>query len=308
MTNKTGNRKDSAIPVVLGGGARRGAYLLGFLQLLEEVEARVAYFLCVSIGSFIGVLYTNGLSLTQIGEIMQDELFKNHMFAWANPFNWLRNGWREVTMWTRILLPPLNWKRWVGFGLMDMLPLMQEVVAKYDLHWNSRFRLVAFDLQRRLPVILQMAADGEPERVVVEEKVVRIYLRSQEHLAIALAASCCVCGPGMMRPIAFSLDGHDFLLVDGGFFHPQPGLLTDSESAVVAKLIDVPLSDWVFTDRDDDFVVDLADPLEPYFSALSASDVQRMQKAGYRRTRTALRLPVLHGLIPADKPHVLNPA
>jgi predicted acylesterase/phospholipase RssA len=208
-------------------------------------------------------------------------------------------------MWLRLLMPPGNWKRYIGLGLMDMLPMMQDIVRKYDLHWNERIRLVAFDVERLLPVVFQMAAQGERVRVVVEAKVVRIYVRSQQHLATALASSCCVCGPGMMRPIAFSLDGLDFLLVDGGFYNPQPGDLTDSDTAVVGKLIDLP---FVFADRERDFAVDLADPFEPLFSALSATDVRRMQQSGYRRTRSALRTPILSGLIPAVRPHVLNPA
>jgi len=308
MKRQTGYRKDSAIPVVLGGGARRGAYLLGLLQLLEEVEASVAYFLCVSIGSFVGTLYTNGFSLAEIGEIMQDELFKNHLFAWTNPLNWLRSGWGEVTMWTRVLLPPCNWKRYLGLGLMDILPIMQAVVHKYDLKWNSRIKLVAFDLQRLLPVVFQMAANEKEVRVSVEAHVVRIFVWSQEDLAAAMASSCCVCGPGMMRPIAYSLQGFDFLLVDGGFYHPQPGTLSESDTAVVGKLVDLPFTDWVFQDRKGDFAVDLSDPLEPFFSALSANDVRRMQSAGYRRSRAALRTPILRGLIPANRPHVLNPA
>jgi len=301
-------RKDSAIPVVLGGGARRGPYLLGFLQLLEEVEATVAYFLCVSIGSFVGTLYTNGFTLAQIGEIMQGELFKTHLFAWANPLNWLRNGWTEISLWTRVLMPPLNPMRYFGGGIMDILPVMQDVVRKYDLKWNARLKMVAFDLRRQLPVIFEMAADDESVRVVIESNRIGIFLRSQEDLAIALAASCCVCGPGMMRPITFCLQGLDFLLVDGGFYHPQPGVLTGSQPAVVAKLCDLPFMDLLFQDRNDDFAVSLSDPLEPFFSALSESDVRRMHTSGYHRSRAALSMPIRRGLIPATRAHVLNPA
>jgi hypothetical protein len=236
----------------------------------------------VSIGAVVAALFTNGKEPAEIGDILK-ELFKNSIFDIFDPKNWVRNvrdGKQDWKLWLKVIAPPLNPLRWFGLPLLDMLPVMRELVEKYDLKPNPHLKIVAFDLIRRKPVVFE---------------------GTDYDLAVALAASCTVWGPAMMRPVPCWYKGSYYLLVDGGFFHPQPGILNEGR-AIIAKLIDNPFLELLFADRKGDLVVSLSDHFESFFSALTDEDVERMHAQGHSRTHEALSAPLRRGLIPTYQP------
>ncbi len=282
------------MPVVCGGGARRGAYQIGLFRLIEEIELPVSYFMGISIGSYTAALYTNGKTPDKIGEILKNELFRYGVFAWSNPKNWLHSFKNDPLTdeavwinWIKVLCPTINPWRLVGLGIMNTVPALRALVQRHDLKPQPNLRIVAFDLKRLKPIIFGGPFKGTTDKA--------IYVGPEYDLAIALAGSSCVAGPGLMKPVACSIDGSSYLLVDGGFYHPHPGKLTESR-AIIAKLIDVPT--LLFPDRAGDVLVSLGgDSREPFFARMTAEDVQRMDDLGYARARSAF---ITYGLLPRD--------
>lgn len=172
----------------------------------------------------------------------------------------------------RSLLPPLNPLRWGG--VIDTVPMMAEFVDKYGLKPNPQLRIVAYDVVHREPVVFE----GE-----------------DYNLTLALAASCAV--PIMMRPVPMWLHGKFRLLVDGGVFHPQPGVF-EGKPAIIAKLIDLPFLQLLFPDRPQDHVASVADTCTPFFQRLDLEKFQELYDTGYRKAREALQRPLQRGLLP----------
>jgi predicted acylesterase/phospholipase RssA len=75
MKRQNTEKRYDAIAVVLGGGARRGQLLPGFLAWLDESKIDISFYLCVSIGAVVGALRTNGYTSEKIGEILPEEMF-----------------------------------------------------------------------------------------------------------------------------------------------------------------------------------------------------------------------------------------
>lgn len=248
---------DGGISVVLGGGGSRGPSLLGFLDYLDSEGVEYNDFTGVSIGSVVAAFWTNGYSVEDIKQVFRDELFNS-----------------GLDMWFKCLVPPLNPLRWIGLGMVDPLPVMRELVEKYELKPNRKLRMVAFDLITRKPVVFE---------------------GKNYDLVTALAASCSV--PGMLRPVTAWVDGHYCLLVDGGLHHPQPGHYAKAP-AIIAKLIDMPFMELIFPDRRGDFVASVGDPYAPFFSRLSDDDIERLYQHGLACARRDLQSSIRKGLIP----------
>jgi predicted acylesterase/phospholipase RssA len=279
------------MPVVLGGGARRGAYLVGLLRLIDEVKLPVSHFTGISIGSLASALYTNGKAPDEIGEILTDELFKYNLYGWANPKNWItsmledpsddRAAWQN---WINALRP--TWDPWkmLSLGVMDILPVIAALTTRHKIQPQPNFRSIAFDLIRLKPVIFGGDFKGTKDKA--------IFIGPDYDIAIGVAASCCVAGPGLMKPVNCHIEGEHYLLVDGGYYHPHPGIFND-EPSIIAKLIVAPR--FLARDRDCDIHIDLGASGESFFSKITDADLERMSAEGYRRAREVF---VAHGLIP----------
>ena len=77
----------SEISLALSGGAARGAYHLGVLQYIDDVDIKVKAICGTSIGAIIGTSYASGVSPTRQLEIFKSQEFKN-IFS----FNFFRNS------------------------------------------------------------------------------------------------------------------------------------------------------------------------------------------------------------------------
>lgn len=277
--------------VVLGGGARRGGYLLGLLRLIEEIGLEVPHFTGISIGSLTAALYTNGKTLAEIGEILTDGLFKYSLYAWLNPKNWITSmrddpadGSAAWWNWMIALRPTSDPLSVLSGGVMDIEPVIRGLVSRHCVQPKPNLRIIAFDLKRMKPVIFGGEFKGETEKA--------IFIGPDYDMAVALAASCCVAGPGLFRPVVCYIDGQKYRLVDGGYYHPHPGIFNE-EPSIIAKLIDVP--SFIASDRDCDVHIDLGAAWESFFSKVTDEDLEHMCAQGYQRAREAF---IAHGLIP----------
>jgi len=77
----------SEISLALSGGAARGAYHLGVLQYIDEMDIQVKAICGTSIGAIIGTSYAAGVS-----PVRQLEIFKSREFKNIFSFNFFRNS------------------------------------------------------------------------------------------------------------------------------------------------------------------------------------------------------------------------
>lgn len=251
--------KKKGIPVVLGGGASRGPGLLGLVDVLDEERVMRSGYVTVSIGTIVGTFLANGYTTRQVGEVFVEGLEK----MWG------------VGGLLRALVPPvLDPLRLVGGGLLDLVPLMRDLVREYQLTTQDCQEIVCFDLLR--------------------QEVVRISGHDYP-LHLAMAGSSAV--PGLMRPVSMTWNGRKMLLVDGGVWHPHPGSLCE-KPAIIGKLIDAYGMGLVYPDRPQDHVVSVGMPFARFFTSLSRGRVQELHQYGYSRAREALSVPLRRGLLP----------
>lgn len=250
--------KRDGVPVVLGGGASRGPGLLGLVDVLNEARVLRSGYLGVSIGSIVATLLMNGFTTEQIAEF----------FA-----TWLKKMWGLGGV-LRALFPPIfDPVRFVGGGVLDLVPIMEDFVREYEL--KPAADILGYDLRSREAVVFKGGEDYPLARV--------------------LAGACAV--PGLMRPVSLKHNGRSMLVADGGIWHPHPGALCD-KPAVIGKLIYPTGMGLVYPDRDCDFVVEVGMPFAPFFTALSLEKVEELRQYGYSRARKALSLPLRRGLLP----------
>ncbi|MDD5406838.1 MAG: patatin-like phospholipase family protein [Sulfurovaceae bacterium] len=77
----------SEISLALSGGAARGAYHLGVLQYIDDMNIKIKYICGTSIGAVIGTSYAAGVSPRR-----QLEIFKSKEFREAISFNFFRKS------------------------------------------------------------------------------------------------------------------------------------------------------------------------------------------------------------------------
>lgn len=280
-----GKSKNQVLPVVLGAGARRGAYLLGLLRLLECTRLPVSFYMGASIGSVVAALYTNGKSPAQIGSIFRDELFRYSVFGWLNPANWIRsisepcsNGRVPIWIsWLKMLTLPVNPLRYVTGGIVDLVPAMERLVQKENLKPQPNLRIVAFDLLHNKAVVF-----GGRRRA---ETADAIYAGGKYNLAQALAGACCIAMPLMMRPVACNVNGQFCLLVDPGLFQQANPSHLAGRRAIVGKLIEEKPA---VQPRSGDITINLSDRNEPLLSRITEADLARMSRKGFERARRTL--------------------
>ena len=279
------NTKTKGRPVVLGGGARRGAFHVGLLRLLERHEVAVSFYMGASIGSVVAALYTNGKTPAQIGSLLSDELFHYGVFGWLNPLNWVRSivesgidGRSPVCFtWIKMLTPPINPVRYVTGGTLDVLPAMERLVRNEKLTPQPNLRIVAYDLLRRKTVVF-----GGRRRIETKHA---IYVGSNYNLALALAASCCIAIPLMMRPIACRVNGEPFLLIDPGLIGQANPVHLVGRNGILAKLMDDLPS---LSTKRKLVTVKLCDSGEGFLSRITTQDLLRMERQGYVRAEQHL--------------------
>lgn len=252
------NNKAAGISIVLGGGAMRGVSHLGLLDYLEVEHVNAIDYTGVSIGSLVAALYTNGYCTSEIRQVFAREL--------TNP---------GLAALFSALVPPLfaPLARLAG-GVIDLLPLISELVQNYNLKTRSNLRMVAYDYRTMSPVVFE---------------------NHNYDLATALAASCAV--PGIMRPLTYERDGRKYLLVDGGVYHPHPGVFCQGP-CIVAKLMDSFVLNLVYPDREQDFVTSIGDPRCGFFTRLSPRRAKELHLFGYERARADLHGAIERGEIP----------
>ncbi|MBZ0186673.1 MAG: patatin-like phospholipase family protein [Candidatus Obscuribacterales bacterium] len=232
-----------AIPVVLGGGGMRGPAAVGALARLEKAGVVAKSYTGVSIGSVVGSMRANGCS----SQVMKD---------------WFLNGSINIGLILKAFKPSLNPLRYIGGGVLDMLPLMRNLVETLELSPRDNLRIIAFDLFTMKPVVFE---------------------GSNYDLGLAIAASCTV--PIMSKPIPYRANGRSYLLVDGGVYHPHPGEFSD-EPAVVVKLVDAPAG--MFSERSEDIAIDAGMPGSKYFTKLTEDGFDELFQFGYKQTDSRL--------------------
>lgn len=253
------HNKNDGVPVVLGGGASRGPGHSGLLDALDEARVQISMYIGISIGSIVGALRTNNWTTEQIDDVFVSGLQK----MWS------------VGGILRALVPPVfHPLRLLGGGLLDLVPIVSDLVDENDLATQDDLHIVAYDLLSREVVVFK---------------------GHNYDLKLALAASCAV--PGMMRPVEYHYQGRRLLLVDGGVFHPHPGSLC-SKPAVIGKLIDNLGLNMVYTDRAEDVICSVGKPFAPFFTSLSREKVTELHEYGYTQARDALAEPLRRGLLP----------
>lgn len=253
------HNKNDGVPVVLGGGASRGPGLCGLLDALDEANVSVDQYTCISIGSLVGAFRTNKRTTEEIDDVFVTGLQK----MWS------------VGGVLRAMIPPVfQPRRLLGGGVLDLVPIMSDLVNEHQLTTQDDLYIVAYDLITRQVVV---------------------FSGHDYNLKLALAASCAV--PGMMRPVEYIYKGRRMLLVDGGVFHPHPGSLC-AKPAVIGKLIDVAGLNLVYPDRAEDIVCSVGKPFAPFFTSLSREKVTELHEYGYTQARDALAEPLQQGLLP----------
>ena len=253
------HNKNDGVPVVLGGGASRGPGHSGLLDALDDARVLISMYIGISIGSIVGAFRTNNRTTEQIDDVFVSGLQK----MWS------------VGGVLRALVPPVFQPlRLFGGGVLDLVPIMSDLVDEYGLTTQDNLYIVAYDLISRQVVV---------------------FSGHDYNLKLALAASCAV--PGMMRPVEVYYKGRRMLLVDGGVFHPHPGSLC-AKPAIIGKLIDTVGLNLVYTDREEDVICSVGKPFAPFFTSLSREKVTELHEYGYTQARDALAVPLRRGLLP----------
>lgn len=225
------NTNQETIEVVCGAGGAKGPGLIGAFRLLEERNVAVGKLTGVSIGSLMSSFYANGYSADELAEMFIEDQLRQVV---ADRMNSLA-----------ALLSPA---KFFGLGVINMRPVFEEIVRKYELRPQPNLRIVAYNICTRQPVVFE---------------------GTRYNLAEALTASCCI--PGLMRPVLYlprntqkqfvSRAAADSMarpgiLVDGGTYHMQPSEFCRGR-AIVLRLGSVT-----------QFPTYWLQPLEAYFHGL----------------------------------------
>lgn len=249
----------NAINVTLGGGGSRGAYIIGFLDFIQEYRVNIASFLGVSAGSLVACFYTNGYSPEFIATCFSEEFQKMPIGIFMQAFS----------------LPLNPFKLFYG-GMLDFEPFMRHLVEKYGLKPNKKLKILAYDILKRKPIVFEGDNYDLPK---------------------ALAASCSI--PGLMRPVEYvDSRGCLSLLVDGGAYHLNPAALDDNKPNIIVRLFAASYVNAFYPNRQGDFITYVGDSEVSPFATLNASLVQRMRMVGYKASLRDLLDLVKCGQIP----------
>lgn len=171
------------VDLILGAGGPKGFGHFGGLRALEEFNVIPKRIIGVSIGSSIATLRTNKFSVDQCRDILLDELRNfdrsavSRFFRSFNLFQLKRQG-----------------------GLIDLRTVFEAAVSKYGLRPQPDLGIVAYDIDRRKPVLFE---------------------GTDYDLASAIAGSCSV--PLMMRVTHYGQNYPSGMrLLDGALHHPCP--------------------------------------------------------------------------------------
>jgi hypothetical protein len=195
------------VDIVFGAGAMRGFGELGFLKYLEDNKVKIGSETGASFGSLVAALHTNGYNAEQSKDII---------------INQFRDIGQSIHPEGKMLHP---W-RMLSRHFVDLRPKMQTLVDTYGLKPNENLRILAYNLNRREPVIFE---------------------GTNYDLATALAASTAL--PGVMRPVRYRPNPgeltdsmqHRGLLVDGGLYRMNPAEFSPGPSIVAKASIPRPL-------------------------------------------------------------------
>lgn len=184
--------------LVLGAGGVKGYGHVGVLKSIEKHKIPISEVTGVSIGSLIAAFYCNGFSAEEIRQILAKEAF-------------LKEGAQALERWQDALTPLAVQHA----GLINLGPIMQELVRKYDLKPNRRLKIVAYNVKTFSPVL---------------------FSGSKYNLGLAIAGSCSV--PLVMRPIIDRIRHNSQqkeICVDGFLHHTHPSQFCKGP-AIVSKL------------------------------------------------------------------------
>lgn len=290
MNHTTTSASNTGIAVALDGGARLGQFQPGALEYLDEMGVQVKYYSGTSIGSVVAALRANDYTPAHIAEILPRAMF-NGRFDVTNPMNVVTNAldWRLIPNMLSFMFDPLA----ALMPGLDIEPIMQDLVKQYDLKPRMNLKTVAYDITPGSQgfVVFEMA--GSPGSDDCVPGVRRVHISTQEELGKALAASCCLAVPGIIRPVMATIGGVQMHLVDAGYAHASPAVVI-TEPTIELRLLTVNSCE-----RNHDFVVDLGSWLEQVFAPMSSFDAGRMVREGYQRARRALEEHILSGRIPS---------
>lgn len=237
------NNSSNLVPVVLGGGGMRGPCAVGALDRISQEGVAASSYTGVSIGSLLSAMYANGRDADDL-----KEFFLNRV--------------EDKLTLAKAFIPSLNPLRHIGGGLIDLVPLMQSFVERFNLKPKSNLRIVTFDIRRRKPFIFE----GE-----------------DYDLGLAIAASCTL--PVMGRPVPYRHKGESYLLMDGGLFHPHPGIFCEGP-ALIVKLVESP--NWLHPDRRGDIKIDAGLPGSSILGNLNEDAYQQLVEYGFEQAEIVL--------------------
>lgn len=118
------------INLVLSGGAARGAFHLGVLQAMQELDIKIEAISGSSIGALIGISYASGLKPKEILEI-----FKNKETKEAVKFNFFRKSLFSIdttSVVTQKLFPIKNLEDLPVKAYITVIDLKSGKILRYD--------------------------------------------------------------------------------------------------------------------------------------------------------------------------------
>jgi NTE family protein len=196
------------VAVALGGGGARGAAHIGVLKVFEREGIPVNYIVGNSMGAIVGGLYSSGMTLDSISELLEDGS--------------LRHAYMPTAIVPKVLIAPLSrlslHPHYAGlFSGKKFTQYLQSVLPKPDMDVSATkipFSAVATNL-----------IDG------------KAYTLSDGSLATAMKASSAI--SPLLQPVAVG----DKVFVDGGVRANMPIRAAQETGAgiVIAVLVDEPL-------------------------------------------------------------------
>lgn len=169
------------VGLVLGSGGARGAAHIGVLRVLERENIPIDYLVGTSVGSLVAALYTGGVSLNEMNELVLSgrlkKLYKTKFSIFRALVNFLDNTIRPVSRKTRYpglyndhkLCNFVNKTISMGDGVIDLdIPLT----------------IFAVDLVTGMPVVIESGNVGLAVQASAAIPVLRQPIPINNHLLI----------------------------------------------------------------------------------------------------------------------------
>jgi len=195
------------IGLALGGGGTRGAAHVGVLKVFEEEGIPVDCIVGTSMGAIIGGLYSAGVPINKLEEVMADAT--------------LMHEFMTVPLWVRIVVSPIM-----------ILPRVLGAKPYDGLYKGNKFRKYLNKLTPESEREIQ-ELNIPFQAVAMDISTGKHYAISTGHLAYALQASSAV--PALRKPVQID----DKLFVDGGVVANVPVTETKALKPDIVIAVDV---------------------------------------------------------------------